>query len=170
MTDKPKATSLREAIKVTAVVDVLTRVAGISARVLTARTLEPAEIGTLGLVVATMAIVSMLGGHVEAGALVASDAMDDSRRAGVGGVLRLIVVIIPLFLLFGFQERLVNVFLDDPATRLQAHAPSFLSWLFFQSSKLCAGCRPFSSSGVSCWHRSQPGKHGSRASMSSAAQ
>ncbi len=122
MTGGSPLSSLRSAIRASASAEILGRVAALAVTIVSARLLEPAELGTLGLVIAGIAIISMLGGYVEAGALVATRKMDEGVRATVGGVLRLIVVGVPLLFLFLFQEAILSAFLKDGARQAQARS------------------------------------------------
>ena len=119
MTGSAVRGSLRQAIGAAASVEILTRIAMLAVTIFSGRLLGPAEIGTLGVVIAGIAIVSMLGHYVESGSLVASNALDDRLRAGAGLALRLAVVGLPLVVSILFRDPLLAPFLRDDARRIQ---------------------------------------------------
>ena len=109
-----RLTSFRDAVVTAATLDVVARGSALSVAFLSARTLEPAEIGTLGLVGAGTAIVSMLGSFIELGAIISGVSMDEKERANAAGALRMMVVAPLLVGAFFFLDRMLEAFLVEP--------------------------------------------------------
>src|SRR5215831_18032294 len=79
--------------------EVVVRVLAVVLAIVTARTLEPGEVGLLGLAVIVTGVISMIGYYPETAAIAARGETDHNRRALAALTLRIVLLASLLVLL-----------------------------------------------------------------------